>query len=359
VQAFTLSVDDTGNAQTTRTRLSAAYHHADVSGRDDQLAVQVQVSPERLAAVRVFSLSYRLPLYGAGLMAHAYTSYSNVVSAATATAVGELNFSGNGRVTGFELTRFIERAGDFEQRLTAGLDQRDYLNSCAIQGLPEGACGSAGASVSTHPLTVGYQALRKGGRPAGVGVTLASNLALGGANGGAADFEAVRPGATRHFQALRLQAFLSLPLADNWQMNFRGAAQAASAPLVPGEQFGLTGVNIVRGYEEREVTGDSGFAASFEALLPPMLSLAPGDIPTGLHGLRLLAFVDAGVTRNRNDQTCDGADRRCRLSSLGIGARFSVGTSSWRIDLARANDTARLTNRGDVRLHFSARMAFP
>jgi hemolysin activation/secretion protein len=158
---------------------------------------------------------------------------------------------------------------------------------------------------------------------------------------------------------LRASAFLSLPVGANWQLNFRAIGQAAQSELVPGEQFGLTSVGVVRGYEEREVTGDNGLAGSFEVLMPTLMSNAPGEVDTGFHDLRLLAFVDAGVTRNRDGLTCDGLNTRCQLSSIGVGARFSVGQSLWRIDLARANDNARLTSSGDLRLHFFARFAFP
>ena len=359
VQRFTLLADNTGNAQTGRTRLTAGYQNAALSDRDDQVSAQVQISPEKLDAVRVFSLGYRLPLYDLGMMLQAYTSYSNVISATAATAAGDLNFSGQGRVLGLELTRFIERAGEFEQRVSVALDKRDYLNNCAIQGLPDGACGSAGASVSVHPLTLNYQNLRKGGRPAGISLALSSNLALGGSNSSEADFDAVRPGASRNFQMLRASAFLSLPVGDNWQLNFRAIGQATSSKLVPGEQFGLTSVGVVRGYEEREVTGDSGLAGSFEVLMPTLLPAPPGQLAIGFHDLRLFGFVDAGVTSNRDGLTCDGLKTSCQLSSIGLGTRFSFGQSLWRIDLARANDNARLTASGDLRIHFSARYAFP
>jgi hemolysin activation/secretion protein len=359
IQRFSVLADNTGNAQTGRTRLTAGYRNGVLSERDDQISALVQISPEKVDAVRVFSLGYKLPLYEQGLMLQAYTSYSNVVSATAVTAAGDLNFSGQGRVFGLEVTRFIERAGEFEQRLSLALDKRDYLNNCAIQGLPEGACGSAGASVSVHPLTLGYQNLRKGGRPAGVSLAFSSNLALGGRNASAADFEAVRAGASRNFQMLRASAFLSLPVGADWQLNFRAIGQATSSKLVPGEQFGLTSVGVVRGYEEREVTGDSGLAGSFEVLMPTLMSAPPGQGATGFHDLRLLVFGDAGVTRNRGGLTCDGLKTNCQLSSVGLGARFAFEQSIWRFDLARANENARLTASGDLRVHFSASYAFP
>jgi hemolysin activation/secretion protein len=37
---------------------------------------------------------------------------------------------------------------------------------------------------------------------------------------------------------------------------------------VPGELFGVGGAQSVRGYEERELAGDSGLQASFEFTTP-------------------------------------------------------------------------------------------
>lgn len=359
VVRYTVSADNTGNSRTGRTRVSFGYHNAALTDRDDQLSLRLQVSPERLSAVRVVTAGYRLPVYPAGLMLAAYASYSNVDATTTSTAVGNVNFSGRGRVLGAQAMRFLQRAGEFEQRVFVSLDKRDYLNNCAIFGLPAGACGSAGESVTVHPLTLGYENLRKGGRPAGMSLSLSHNLALGGTRGGDADFEAVRPGAPKGFQVFRGSGFLSLPVGENWQLNFRALGQATRDRLVPGEQFGLAGVGVVRGYEEREVAGDSGLAGGIEVMMPRLLPRFFGDPASGFGDLRLLAFADAGNVSSRDGLTCDGVRTTCTLSSLGVGVRFLLGTSRWRVDLARAGNTGRFTDRGDFRVHFDAAIAFP
>jgi hemolysin activation/secretion protein len=192
-----------------------------------------------------------------------------------------------------------------------------------------------------------------------VSLSYSHNLALGGARGGAADFEAVRPGAPKGFQVLRGSGFASLPVGENWLLTFRFFGQATPDRLVPGEQFGLAGVGVVRGYEEREVAGDSGMAGSFEVMMPRLLPRTFGDPAEGFGDLRLVAFADAGNVSNHDSLTCDGVRTTCTLSSLGVGARFLFGTSRWRIDLARAGNTGRFTDRGDVRVHFNAAISFP
>lgn len=359
VQRYKLSLDDTGNNQTGRTRLTAAYQNAALSERDDQLVAQVQVSPDKLSAVRVFSAAYRLPLYSAGLMLQAYGSYSNVEAAGTATAAGDLRFAGKGRLLGVQLTRQLQRWGEFEQRASLAVDKRDYLNDCAIQGLPTGACGSAGASVTVHPLTLSYENLRRGARPAGLTLALSTNLALGGSHGSADDFEAVRAGAPRHYSVLFGTAFGNRAFADDWQLGYRAFVQLTRDALVPGERFGLTSVGVVRGYEEREITGDSALAGSVELYTPVLQKAAFGSGAYAFGDFRLMAFVDAGTVWNHAGLDCNLADTRCRLSAVGVGARFAVGHSQWRIDVARANSDGRETASGDVRLHFLVSIVLP
>ena len=45
--------------------------------------------------------------------------------------------------------------------------------------------------------------------------------------------------------------------------------QWSDEPLIPGEQFGIGGARSVRGYEEREASGDSGFFVSAELISKP------------------------------------------------------------------------------------------
>lgn len=80
--------------------------------------------------------------------------------------------------------------------------------------------------------------------------------------------------------------------------------QVAGEALIPGEQFGLGGVHSVRGFAERELSGDDGFRASVE-LWPPAV---PGT------SLRFLLFADAGRVI-LEEQSSDA------IASIGAGMR--------------------------------------
>lgn len=351
---WSVNADNTGNAQTGRARVGLAYQNADLWDLDHQLMLQAQTSPEEPARVKVFSGSYRIPFYAQALVLDAFGAYSNVDGGTTPTAAGALQFSGRGRVFGLRLTGLLPHQGELDQRVAVGIDHRAYLNNCAIAGLPPGACGAAGESVLVQPLTLEYTVRHGGELPFGGNVALSRNLDIGGRYGDHAAFEAVRPGAKQGFTVLRFGGFANAALPNDWRLQARLNGQASDSALVPGEQFGLAGSTAVRGYEEREVNGDSGAVASIE-LTGPDLGSAIGD--TG-QSLRLLAFLDAGKVWNRLGTPCLNDRASCLLSSLGVGLRLAAGPWQLKLDLAQAMKATSLTERLDLRLHLQASYTF-
>jgi hemolysin activation/secretion protein len=55
---------------------------------------------------------------------------------------------------------------------------------------------------------------------------------------------------------------------NNWTTILRANGQWASEPLISNEQFGIGGVNSVRGYHEGEAFGDTGWFLSIEQQTP-------------------------------------------------------------------------------------------
>lgn len=351
---WSANADNTGNRQTGHLRLGLAYQNSGLWDRDHQLMLQAQTSPEHVDRVKVFSGSYRVPFYGQGLVLDAYGAYSNVDGGSTSTAAGALQFNGRGRVLGTRLSKLLPRRGETDQRVTIGLDHRAYLNDCAIAGLPDGACGSAGESVTVAPLSLEYQVQQGGAWPAGATVALVRNLGLGGHKASQQSFDAVRPGAQRDYTIARLGGFLNIPLPQDWRLQARVNGQLSNTALVPGEQYGLGGANAVRGYEEREINGDRGASGSIE-LLGPDLSKS---ISESIESLRLLAFFDAGKVWNRGEMPCLGNRGACSLASLGLGLRLAAGPLQLRLDLAQALRPGARTERHDLGLHFQAVYSF-
>lgn len=353
VHRFTGAFDNSGNEATGQYRLGLGWLHADLSGRDDVLNLQVQLSPTEIQAVQVVSLGYRLPLVGQLAALDLFAAYSDVDGGIQPSAAGDLRFAGRGRIFGARGTAYLPRWGEVDQRLTLGLESRLYLNTCSVAGLPEGACGPSGESVLVQPLSVDYIAQQGGALPVSLQVGVAHNLALGGEHGSAADFEAVRPGASRHYTALRASGQASGALLEDWSLGARVSLQYTGDLLVPGEQFGLGGAASVRGYADRELSGDSGYTVAVELTTPRLAadSLAGVD-------LRLLAFVDGGQVQNQGDLACRAGQARCTLSSLGVGARLGWRTVQARLFVAQAQQAGADTQAGDWRTHLAVNVNF-
>jgi hemolysin activation/secretion protein len=354
LQRWSVRADNTGDAHTGHFRIAAGWQHADITGHDDVLSTEIETAPEDPSSVVIVSGAYRLPFYARGVALDAYLAYSDIDGGTTSTAAGGLTFSGKGDVAGLRLTQYLPRLGESDQRASVGLENRDYRNSCRIGAFGEGACGPAGASVTVQPLSLGYSLQQGGGAPFGLNANLVHNLMLGGDHGRSTDFEAVRPGGEPHYTLLRLNGFGAVALPADLLLQARLAAQFTGDGLVPGEQFGLGGALSVRGYEERELAGDSGAALSVELVSPELARRAAGD----LLSVHLLGFGDVGWIRNELDTPCLGSSVECALGSLGVGGRLAAGGFQARLDVARAFKTGSTTQRGDWRLHAAASYAF-
>lgn len=344
LQRWTLGLDNTGTPATGRTRASLAWQHASLTGNDDLLSLQAMTSLEEPSLVRVFSAGYRWPVYAWLTTFDAYASYSDVDGGSTTTAVGNLTFNGRGRLVGVRATRLLPRWGEVDQRVVLGVDQRDYLNQCAISGLPAGACGPAGESVTVQPVALEYTARAGGEVPWGLGIGLHHNLRWGGARTADADFQAVRPGAEPRYTALRLNASAATAVFEDWQLQARMAMQWSGDALVPAEQFGIGGAGTVRGYEERELTGDRGGFMSLEITTPSL----GGDTVPGLH---LSAFADAGKVETLEGALCAAGRSGCDLASVGLGARVGTPQTQLRLNAGVALRDGARTEKNKARLH--------
>lgn len=354
---WTAALDNTGNSQTGDVRASLAWRHAALWDQDHQASLMFQTSPSKPSRVKVFTGSYSAPFYGAGMRLDAYAAYSNVDGGTSPLGTGTLQFAGKGHVLGARLTKLLPRLGEVDQRFGAGLDRRSYLNDCTVFTPLPSSCGSAGASVTVNPLTLEYTLQRGGSFPLGANLSFSTNLDLGGSHGEQADFTAARPGAPLRYSLWRVGLFASPELGGDWKLQARLQAQVSGDPLVSGEQFGLAGASAVRGYEEREVIGDSGAFASVEVLSPELLGGA-----AAAQSLRVAGFVDAGQVTNKvtsvSQQTCRASLRRCSLAAVGMGLRWTNGPGQLRLDLARAGNDGTRTDSGSWKLHLAGSWAF-
>ena len=362
LQRWTARLDNTGNASSGRLRAALGFQHADVWGMDHVMGLDFQTAPQHLSKVAVLSGSYRIPMAEHSLALDAFAAWSNVDSGTSGTAAGDLQFNGEGRIAGLRLQRYLPRWGELDQRLILGLEQRSYLNDCRITGLPAGACGASGASVTLQPLSLSYIAQANSPLPMGLHLSLHRSLALGGTHGDAKSFADARPGASQRYTVLRTQVHGGVALPADWRLSLRVSGQMSNDALVAGEQFGIGGAQSVRGYTEREFGGDIGAQAALELLAP---NLGPSMFQQASAELRGLAFVDGGWVHNRLGLPCrnggasgGGTSSDCSLASVGLGLRLNWAQWQARLDLARALNAGALTAKGSNFAHFALNYSF-
>jgi hemolysin activation/secretion protein len=126
--------------------------------------------------------------------------------------------------------------------------------------------------------------------------------------------------ATGRWVILNLNAERDQNIFTNWTLALRGNGQVASEPLISNEQFGIGGVNSVRGYREGEVFGDMGWWISAEQRTPPhVVGLAYAKTPLTIRGS---IFMDYGEAYLMDPQ---GRPGRLPLWGVGFGGVASLG----------------------------------
>ena len=354
---WTATLDNTGNSTSGRYRASLVFQHANVFDLDHVLNARLNAPVNDPANGLAAGLSYRIPLYQQYASVDLLASYSNVKNRVTPTPAGDLSFAGQGQAVGVRYNWHLPRVGKSKQKISAGLDWRQYRNECSIGVFGSQGCGPAAASVEVHPVTLAYQVFDPGNFSAFV--QFSSNVLAGGALGQAQNFEASRPGATPRYWVLSGGYQLVRSLENQSTLSWRANAQHSPHALISAEQFGVGGASTVRGYAERELVGDRGVATSVEwsTSLPwPLQNAGQSGASPQLLGT---VFIDAGLVDNHLGTVCKSGKTTCSIAGAGIGLTMSQGRRwSLKADLARALTAGTTTQKGDYRLHFLTSLAF-
>ncbi len=355
-----LTLDNTGSPETGQWRTGVALQHSNLFNRDHVATLAYTTSPDSPAGSKVdlYSLGYRLPLYGIGDSMDFIYGKSSVSSGTSPTLGSLFGFTGKGDVYALRWNHFFARSGEWTSKLVFGADYKKMDSTCNFAGIALSTC----QGYSTLPLSATYSAQRQSvGQILDYNVGITRNWAVGPSytsTSGRTDhysFIAGNRDTTDNFVILRGGASLFKAFASDWQMRLAGTAQYAPDPLVPAEQFGLAGATTVRGFSERAVAADSGAIINAEAYTPELL--AKSDLKGNL---RLLAFYDIG--RGYNNKTAGSAlASSMTVASVGFGARYNIGRDfNLRLDVARVSiaGTSQTEKRGDLNAHLSATLGF-
>lgn len=343
---FVATLDNTGTNSTGYYRVGFAAQHSNLFNRDHIGTLQYVTSPDNPSKVKIYGAGYRIPLYQLDSSIDIFGGYSDVSSGALS---GLFNVSGSGTILGARYNYQLPRAGEYEHKLSAGLDYRAYKNNVVLLG----GGGGLVPDVTVHPASVSYSGLwRLPSSEFGLNFGYVRNIP-GGSDGSDADFKASRADATAQYSLFRYGANFTQLFAGEWQFRAVLTGQYSRDALVSGEQFGFGGPDSVRGFNVRQVANDKGYSSQLEVYTPDIATkLGWPDVK-----LRLLAFYDMGITGRNNAQP--GESWGQGGGSIGFGARGAIGKSlTVRLDVAQVLDEAGGQARNSQMLNFLMALQF-
>ncbi len=311
-----LTFDNTGDANTGRFRIGALFQDANIFNRDHLLTLQYITSSSQPDHVSIYGMGYRIPLYSMGASIDFIGAYSNVDSGTLSVASNNLQVSGKGTTLGLHYNQNLKRIGDYEHKLTLGLDYRAYINNVTFGSI------QLGNNVTVHPLSLTYGGTWTLERT-NAGFYLGYSRGLPSLGGGDRDttafFDKVRAGAPVEYNIFRAGANFLYTFGSDWQARALVNGQYTDDMLVPGEQFGIGGATSVRGFDERFIADDRGIAGSVELYTPDLSRLA------GIRTVqcRALVFYDMGYISQINP--LPGEVASATISGVGPGVRITDG----------------------------------
>ncbi len=321
------SYDNQGVPITGRDRYSAGFNWGDVFGLDQQFSYQFSTSPDLWRTrdrgpghsdaprFNAHSLTYFIPLpWGDGIdLFGTYVTQVPDLGPDFGQKGESLQLSGRYDVR-------LPSPDGLAQGLKIGFDFKRSNNNLAFGGVEV----SASATEIDQFLLI-YDATR----PDGYGQTAVENSFVyspGGfapSNRTAVFVQSGVNGASAHYvyDNLQVTRVTNLPWDISWVV--RASGQIAGGELLPSEQLGAGGVDSVRGYDERSVSGSQGVLLSSE-LRSPALHLLGHFADLGVDDqAQVLAFWDYGNVAYRNAQ--QNLSKSAELQSVGFGARYGIG----------------------------------
>lgn len=347
---FFAGYENTGNEATGDDRFFVGFNWGNVFGLDQQLNYQFTFNQDT-DLFAAHTGSYLIPLP----WRHLITGYGSTgTSDSNSFQAGLLRSTGTSTTGGIRYTAPLPGLGSFQHEIYAGFEYKHNDTTLFFGNFPiVESTTEVGQSLAGY--TAGWR--DRFGSTSFNGTFFYSPGGMTGDNNDAA-FQTIRPLATAQYVYLRLSAERVQQLPLDFALIGRVTWQVADANLLASEQLGVGGYTTVRGYEEREASGDNGFNISFELRTPPisfgnLLGLRdfPGD------QAQFLVFWDYADVSPKNP--IPGQDENVILSSVGPGFRYAITPYfSLRIDYGFQLADSGVPSRWGSRAHIGMILSY-
>lgn len=279
-------------------------------------------------------LDYRIPVSVLGDTLDLYGSYGQ--AGAARKDIGWQDDGGRGALLGARYSQLLAKSEGHESRLNLGAGVKSFRAGSEFDA-------ESGNDVTVYPLSLNYSGnwLFDKGELNG-SITVLRNL--GGARGGQDEFNRARPGADANYSVLRMAASMTKLLPRDFQVRAAVNGQYTRDKLVPGEQIGIAGGALVRGFSARDLSNDSGLTANVELYSPELCGV------DARWRCRALVFYDKGlVKRNRE---LGGELRTKSIGSVGMGVRVKISRDvNVQLDYGHVVKSSLMPQQDKNRLH--------
>jgi len=318
------------------------YKQHNLWGKDHQLSATFTSSPGHFKEVQQYGLSYRIPFYQQLGIWQLYAYYSDVDSG---TVAGDFNVSGQGSFIGTKYEWYLPRVIDvkkYTHHLVFGLDDKFFNNNVFF------ANESLGSDVRSTPLSIAYRGKWKElSSSFQYYVQYEHNLELGNYNNDYY-YSLNRNRATSDWDLIKM-GFTFIWLNKGYRLSSQFDFQYSDQELISGEQFGLGGMNSkLRGFNEREVSGDKGIKGSIELWSPSLWK----------NQINMIGFLDSGYASRINPLANEVASDTLISTGAGLVWRWKqyLSFSVYLSHILNGNDSnisENPTETGDNKLQFT------
>jgi hemolysin activation/secretion protein len=301
-----------GNPYIGDNRTGLHFSFGDLTGWADSLYLRGIAQFNSTSNTPFFQAGYTRPINRNSTKATIYYANSDVIMGRDLSI---LEIRGAAQLYGFLVSQPLQRSLSEKTNFTFGFGSKSvknyYFTSIPttrdeVRAVSLGYTGDWTSSSSRNFLN------------------LTASQGLGQAFGGMTNDDplASRYLADNTFTKLNLDLLRIQKMGGRSFLVLRGSGQYSTEPLVVSEQFPLGGPDSVRGYQQSEFLGDSGYALSAEYRFPLQKT------KTSFQGA---LFIDYGTVNLRLPQPGEVGTQS--LSGYGAGLRWSLDKDTWaRVD---------------------------
>lgn len=338
------SLSNTGNRYTGDWRLTTSYMNANLTNHMDSFGMAYVTSPGHWEDVKQVAAAYRMPLPKAAGSVYFTYSYSDVDMGTIANFGGlSMDATGKGHTYGVHYQQNLGYTSAHRQILDFGVDRKNYANqqtySYGNRNLLEDGLDF---TVTTLSLTY-MESLRMKGQALSYSLGYVTNV-----GGDSKVYTASRYGSATTFHVWQAGLNYQCRLPANWIGSFRLNGQYTRDNLLSTEQFGAGGMYSVRGFSERAISADNGYAGGVELYSPEIAK-----------GQRVVLFTD--FARLFNNRANAGEVNSENIASAGIGYRFANEKSGLAVSVDYAkviDDIEGAKNQDGRKWHVTVNMRF-